>query len=311
MIRISKDHKYYKQGAKVEPAARINTPETIIFETNDCYDGDMVRGMNQHISDIDFSRGNPTTGPVYIEGAEPGDVLEIYIRRVDMISPGLSFCGVNEGFLQEDSKVEELRWYNFDENGVDFGNGLILPYRPMIGEIGVAPKNGSLRNVYPGDHGGNLDTSLIKAGATLFLPVFQPGAMLGCGDLHAAMGDGEAFYEGIECAGEVELDVVVRKDLKMDIPFVISDGKFASIATDKTIELALRKAMKKLIAFICNYSHGLSETDVNYIVGFYGNLEISQVVDPEMTGRMSIELDILKKLGIDPDKMLQTIKKRL
>ena len=122
---------------------------------------------------------------------------------------------------------------------------------------------------------------------------------MGCGDLHAAMGDGESFYEGIECAGEVQLTIKVRKDLDMDIPYVIADGKFASIGTDETIEKALRKSMSKLLHFLSGQLPSLSVTDISYILGFYGNLEISQVVDPLMTGRMSISMDILKKIGLE------------
>lgn len=299
MIRIKKGKKYYQMGNHIPPAERVQLPATIIFETNDCYDGDMSPDKECHIADIDLSRGNPTTGPVYFEGVVTGDVLEIHIDKITVFSPGLSFCGVNEGFLQDESNIEELRWYNFDDKEIDFGNGIKLPLMPMIGEIGVAPANGPIRNVCPGDYGGNLDTTLIKEGATLFLPVFQDGAYLGCGDLHAAMGDGESFYEGVECAGEVQLTVKVRKDLEMDIPYVISDGKFASIGTDETIEKALRKSMSKLIHFLSKRLPSLSVTDISFILGFYGNLEISQVVDPLMTGRMSISLDILKKLGLE------------
>ena len=299
MIKITKEHKYFQMGNHIQPAARVHLPATIILQTNDCYDGDMSPDKDCHIKDIDLSRGNPTTGPVYFEGVVPGDVLEIHIDKIKMASPGFSFCGVNEGFLQEESGVEELRWYHFDDEGINFGRGIKLPLMPMIGEIGVAPADGPIRNLYPGDYGGNMDTSLIKEGSILFLPVFQDGAYLGCGDLHAAMGDGESFYEGIECAGEVQLTIKVRKDLDMDIPYVIADGKFASIGTDETIEKALRKSMSKLLHFLSGQLPSLSVTDISYILGFYGNLEISQVVDPLMTGRMSISMDILKKIGLE------------
>ena len=124
------------------------------------------------------------------------------------------------------------------------------------------------------------------------------GGLLAMGDLHAAMGDGESFYTGLEVAGEVTVTVNVRKDLKMDIPFVLCEDKFASIATDSTVDGALEKAMEKLVYFISDHSK-LDFYESGFMCGLYANLEISQVVDPVKTARMSIKTKYLKECGIE------------
>ena len=299
MIRVSKEHFINIMHKDAKPVLKVDAPAELLFETLDCYCG-LIKPGNK-IADINKQFLNPATGPVYFNNARRGDVLEIKVGKINCFSPGLSFCGVNEGLLAEESAVEELRFYEFDDKQIDFGSGIYLPLNPMIGVIGVAPDCGGVATATPGDHGGNMDTTMIKEGSKLFLPVFHDGGLLSVGDLHAAMGDGEAFYEGVEVAGEAALSVHVRHDLKIDIPFVKVDGKFASIASEKTVEASLKKAMSKLIHFIKDHSNnkGLSFTDISYIVGFYGNLEISQVVDPLMTARMSIPTSILEKLGVN------------
>lgn len=120
--------------------------------------------------------------------------------------------------------------------------------------------------------------------------------LLSLGDLHAVQGDGESFYTGLEISGEVELEVNVRKDMPIDIPFVCYDGKIASIATAETTDEALRLAMEKLVDFVATMGK-VDFYDAGFFCGLYANLEISQVVDPLKTARMTVELERLKEMG--------------
>lgn len=294
MIRIPKEMSCAYMGPSVPPVERLALPAHIIFETHDCYGG-IITNENQTNKDVIPSLNNLATGPVYFEGVYPGDVLEIKIEKIKCNSPGFSLCSKGEGFIGEDINDSFNRIFHFDDM-VYFGNSIKLPIQPMIGVIGVAPKEIS-NNVIPGDHGGNMDTKLIKEGAILYLPVFHEGGLLGIGDLHAVMGDGEALYEGLECSGEVEVTVNVRKDLKIDIPFINVDNKLFSVATDVDIESSLKKALRKLIAFLLDHSD-IDYYTAAYICNFYGDLQISQVVDPKKTSRMAIDLEILEKLDI-------------
>ena len=113
-------------------------------------------------------------------------------------------------------------------------------------------------DVKPGDHGGNMDTTMIKEGATVFLPVFAEGGLMAVGDFHAAMGDGESFYMGLETEGYVELEVNVRHDMKIDIPFVVADGRLASIATEADAIAALKKAICDFVNMLADLKGDIS-----------------------------------------------------
>lgn len=295
-MRITRDKFTNVMSKTVKPAACCDLPATIIFETQDCFSGS-IKSEKDTLDKLDYSVLNPATGPVYFNDVKPGDVLEIKIKKIKCNSPGCTMCVPNEGLLGDLVKKSITKIYHFEDNVVTINDSIKLKLEPMIGVIGLAPEEGAIGTVIPGDHGGNMDTTLIKEGSVLFLPVFADGGLLALGDLHAAMGDGESFYTGLEVSGEVELEVDVRRDLIMGIPFVKAGNKFASIATEETIDKALKKAMEKLVKFITDNGK-LDFYDAGFICGLYANLEISQVVDPLKTARMSLDLDVLQKIGI-------------
>jgi amidase len=206
-------------------------------------------------------------------------------------------CVPNEGLLGDIIKKSVTKFYSFDDEKITINDNLTIKTEPMIGVIGVAPAEGEVETLSPGDHGGNMDTTLIREGSTVYLPVNVKGAFLGVGDLHAAMGDGESWYMGLEVSGEVELDISVRKDLKLDIPFVKTEEKFASLASELGTDDALKKAMLKLLNFMVDNGNIDFET-AGFISSLCGNLEISQVVDPLKTVRMSIPTYVLEQIGV-------------
>lgn len=296
IMYISKENFISEFKPDMTPAAKVVVPATVTFQTQDCFSGHYTKETDI-LEKLDYTSINPSTGPVYFEGAMPGDVLEIHIDKIECAKSGCTMCIPTEGLLGHLVEKSITKIYDLSEGKVKISDGVELPMEPMIGVIGVAPKSGEFKTILPGDHGGNMDTTLIREGSTLFLPVGAEGGLLAMGDLHAAMGDGESFYTGLEVAGEVTVTVNVRKDLKMDIPFVLCEDKFASIATDSTVDGALEKAMEKLVYFISDHSK-LDFYESGFMCGLYANLEISQVVDPVKTARMSIKTKYLKECGI-------------
>lgn len=296
-MRIEREKVTYCFDKESQPAERCFLPATLVFETQDAFSGQITQPEDV-MDGLDYSIMNPITGPVFFENVMPGDVLEIKIKRIDCAKTGCALCIPNEGVIGHRVEEAKTKIYDISERKVRAASGVELPIEPMIGVIGVAPKEGRPLAMIPGSHGGNMDTRYIKEGAVLYLPVQVEGGLLSMGDLHAVQGDGESFYTGLEVAGEVEVEVSLRKDLKMDIPFVTCEGKFASIATDKETDGALSLAMEKLVDFIADHSR-LDFYDAGFLCGLYANLEISQVVDPLKTARMAIKTEILQKLGIE------------
>lgn len=295
-MRIGKEKVTYCFDKNNQPAEKCTLPANLIFETQDAFSGQITKSEDV-MDGLDYSIMNPITGPVFFEGAMPGDVLEIKIKKIECANSGCALCIPNEGVIGHRVEEPRTRIYDISKKSVQVAPGVELPIEPMIGVIGVAPKEGKPLAMIPGNHGGNMDTRYIKEGATLYLPVQVEGGLLSMGDFHAVQGDGESFYTGLEVAGEAEIEVSLRKDLKMDIPFVACEGKFASIATAQETDAALSLAMEKLVDFVAAHS-SLEFYDAGFLCGLYANLEISQVVDPLKTARMAIKTEILQKLGI-------------
>lgn len=290
-MRIERSNTYYSFNKDNKPVVKVPVPTSITFETKDAFSG-QIKTEEDRMESLDYSIMNPITGPVFFDNVTTGDVLEIHIDKIKCSDTGCALCVPGEGVISHMIKEPVTKIYDIKDGYVNITNNLRLPINPMIGVIGVAPKDGDILAIYPGNHGGNMDARLIKEGAVLYLPVQVDGGLLSMGDLHAVQGDGESFYTGLETAGEVTITVNVRKDLKIDVPFVKSEGRFASIATAETTDEALTVAMEKLVKFLED-NCDMEFYDAGFLCGLYGNLEISQVVDPLKTARMSIAEDII------------------
>ncbi|MDR1571332.1 MAG: acetamidase/formamidase family protein [Clostridiales Family XIII bacterium] len=295
---IGTDSVIHRFDKDASPALSCGLPATLVFDAEDCFKGQIKSG-DDTLDRLDYSSMNPCSGPVHFEGLRAGDVLEIEIKRIACNSPGCTMCIPGEGCIGDLVKKSITRIYPIKDGVIDMGGDLKIEASPMIGVIGVAPKDGTPLTMASGDFGGNMDCSLIKEGATLYLPVQVDGGLLALGDLHAAQGDGESFYTGLEVSGQVELVARRRQGMRISVPFVAVDGRMASIVTRGSIEGALHDAMASLVDFI-TANGNLNFYDAGFLCGLFGNLEISQVVDdPLRTARMSISLDILRKAGVD------------
>ena len=242
---------------------------------------------------------NPATGPVFVNGAKPGDTLVVEILDIEVAGQGVMVAGKGLGplggrFDKFYTKIVRI------ENSTPRFNDLELPIEPMIGVIGVAPKEGSVSCGTPGPHGGNLDTRYINKGAKVLLPVFVEGGLLALGDLHALMGDGEICGTGIEVAGKVTARVFVKKGMELRNLMVISGGSLFTLASGKTLDEAMKEAVNDMAEFVLRYAN-ITLEELTMLFSIVGHTEISQVVDPLVTARFRIPLDILEKLRIPKD----------
>jgi amidase len=157
----------------------------------------------------------------------------------------------------------------------------------MIGTIGVAPLE-PITTLSSGRHGGNLDTTDIRAGCKVYLPVFVEGALFGVGDVHAAMGDGEVCGTGIECGAEVTIRLDVRRDFPVTWPRIESETEIMSVASaEGGLDEAIRIALLDMIGWL-GRDQGLSEEEAYVLVSIAGDVRISQIVDPAVTARVAV-----------------------
>jgi len=290
MERISREHVIYEMNKENEPVLTVESGTTVVFETQDCFSGE-VQSEEDTISDIDFSKVNPATGPLYVNGANPGDTLKVKINRIDIEDEGSVLAAPGLGMLADGIEKEETAMGQVTDTGTHY-KGYEIPLTKMIGVIGTAPAGEGVNTGTPHDHGGNMDTSLITEGATLYLPVNVEGALLAMGDMHSSMADGEIMGSGLEVAGEVEVTVEVLKDSKLPLPFVETDEVFATIAARETMEEASQVAINHMVEFLQDTTD-LTFNQAGMFLSLAGDLKACQVVNPNKTMRVEVRKDVL------------------
>jgi acetamidase/formamidase len=230
--------------------------------------------------------GHILTGPVYVEGAEPGDVLEVKILSIELpLDYGYNGCS---GYLPENcetgvpSKIIPL---DRKKMTAEFLPGIVIPLKPFYGSAGVAPDPamGRLSSNPPGRHAGNLDNRELVAGSTLYIPVFARGALFEIGDGHVAQGDGEVDQTAIETSLRGRLQLTVRKDMKLKWPRAETATDYISMATDPDLIIATKAAIQEMIDFLIAEKK-LTRHQAYQLVSIAGNVAITQLVDKPNVG---------------------------
>ena len=290
-MRLTRGKIFYDFVPGIEPRVSISSGDRLVVETFDAAGGMFLDGWV-------WERANPATGPIYVNGAMPGDTIEVEIHDIKLFGKGYMHI-INHKEPTEFSKNghEFITSEAAPDNNIKIlnNNGKVFPSNPMIGVIGVAvPRD--IEGVYfgsdAGDYGGNMDNPAIKAGVKVCLPVFVEGAMLGIGDIHGAMADGEIFDQGIEMCADVDITVRLRKDMKISRPLVISDDIISTTASADTIEEACAHVTTDM-RYILETYHGLSHVDAGLAIGLYGDIRVCQIINKTM--RMEIKKDILRE----------------
>jgi len=287
----------YEFAPEMEPVRTVEPNTSLTFETRDSLNG-AIQTDDDLLEEIP-EEVNAATGPVAVEGADPGDVLRVEIEDVRLAEDhGRVVTTPGFGLLQDDdavvapftriTPVEDAANYDDGRPRVRFGERSI-PADPCIGTIGVAPADESYTTLVPHDHGGNLDTNDVTAGSVLYLPVFQSGAMLAMGDSKAAMADGEMCGTGAEIATDVDvtLDVIFDPEFDLERPLIDTGDHWKTVASAETMEAATKLAHKDAMKLL-SAEHGYSPTEAHTFGSLVGGLEISQVVDPLVTVRNAI-----------------------
>jgi acetamidase/formamidase len=285
---------YYWSEAK--PALRIDSGDIIDVDTlltntpaglakGGVPDQKIQASLKAIVDEVTGDRKGPgghiLTGPVYVEGAEPGDVLEVKILSILLpIDYGYNGC---KGFLPENCEPDTpIKILNLDRSRMtaDFAPGIVLPLHPFFGSMGVAPapELGRLSSNPPGRHAGNLDNRELVAGTTLYIPIFARGALFEIGDGHAAQGDGEVDQTAIETSLRGRLQLTVHKDMKLTWPRAETPTDYISMATDPDLTVATRTAIQEMIDFVA-MQRKLTKHQAYQLVSLAGNVAVTQLVD--------------------------------
>jgi len=287
------DQVIFKMSPDNEPIASCKSKEEVIFKTQDCFGG-QIETEEMTLDELDWDNINPATGPLYIEGAEDGDVLKVKIKEINIAEKGSMTTIPEMGYLSEFLTGPATKVINIEDNKAVFNDKIKLPLNPMIGVIGVAPSVKSIDCGTPGSHGGNMDNKVIRAGSTVYFPVNVPGALLAMGDMHAVMGDGEVVICGVEIAGKARVEVEVIKEKNINNPMVEDQEAFYTIASAENLDQATQRASDDMFKFLKDRID-LPANELAMLMSLICDLEICQVVDPAKTARMRVDKKALEK----------------
>ncbi|MGY5875910.1 MAG: acetamidase/formamidase family protein [Candidatus Thorarchaeota archaeon] len=275
--RVSIKDVVYKADRSNPPVLRVKSGETVVFECRDAFNQVIQKPTDLPIN-FDMERINPATGPVYIEGAEPGDTLEVHILDIRVAKQG-SCCIIPDfGYLAPEFPEPWTRIIPIEDGMAIFSENVKIPIDPFPGTLIVAPAEGSHGTLIPKEYGGNMDSRACTVGTTIYLPVFVEGALFGVGDVHAVQGDGEVCGTAVEIDADVTIKLVVNKTKKIQRPQYETDEYFMTTAwgesTDDAAKIALRDMIDWLVA-----EKGLTRQEAYALCSCVVDMRISQLVD--------------------------------
>ncbi|RZK40810.1 MAG: acetamidase [Hymenobacter sp.] len=301
---------YYDAAAA--PVLRIKSGETVQVHTLITSSPTRLEGaglppaqVEQSLRDITDKvtnkgpGGHILTGPIFVEGAAPGDVLEVRIKAIQLAIPyAYNAFGPKSGFIPEDFGYAKMRIIPLDVKRMvaNFAPGIEVPLRPFFGSMGVAPPvaAGRVNSAPPGIHAGNLDNKELVAGTSLFLPVHVPGALFFVGDGHAGQGNGEVDITALETSLVGNLEFIVHHDEHLTMPRAETPTAYISMGLNEDLTLAAKQAVREMIDFLMK-TKGLSHDDAYMLCSVAGDLDATQVVDGTRGAHMILSKSLFVK----------------
>jgi len=277
MLRIPRDQLTYEFSATTRPVATVAPGDRFVVETHDTSTGRVHRAedMPEFVRVRDPLKVNPAAGPVFVEGAAPGDDLVVEILDIRLQPYGFVRVLAGAGVLREGIEPDGVLMARADGEHLVLGERIRMPLRPMVGVIGTAPADGVIYTAAPGPQGSNIDVNAVTVGARVHLPVHVPGALLAIGDVHASMGDGEVSGTGVEIAGEVTVRVDVVSGAAPARPWIETADDWITTGSGLTLEDAVEMAVEELAGLLMARLE-LSRTEAFLVISARGDVRIGQ-----------------------------------
>lgn len=295
MIELDDAKTLFSFDKDLEPVLKVPSGETVRIRTKDCF-GNQLQGPEDQLSEIDWEAINPATGPIYVEGAVAGGTLKVHIDNIELDAQTSSCTGKDEGVCGDRFSDWATHFCKVEDGKVVWDERLSIPVAPMIGVIGVAPEGEPVNCGTPGKHGGNMDNTAIAAGATLYFPVAADGALFGCGDMHAVMGDGEVSVSGAEVAGYATVTLTALPEFSVPNPLIENDTHFGIIVSAESLDKAAELAVQQMVDLLASRTNE-SEADLVMLLSLVADVRVCQMVDPEKTVRFMVPKYVLDAIG--------------
>jgi acetamidase/formamidase len=294
---LKRNQTHNKFSRKIAPVLRVPSGAVIEAETEEASDKQVTLDSSvEDLTKMSFDPIHPLTGPVYVEGAQPGDVLAVTLHKVEIGDWG--WVGVFPGFglLADEFKEPYYRAFKLgkDAKSIRFSDKITIPLKPFPGVMGVAPDTEEmLSTIPPRANGGNMDDPHLTEGTTVYFPVFVEGALFSIGDCHSVQGAGEVCGTAVESPMRIiyEVNVIKGKPFLRE-PQYETDTYYAVTAFATTLDEAAKKAMHYMVDYL-EAEHGLDRTEAYVLCSLAGDLKIAEVVDAP---HMLVSVHISKKI---------------
>lgn len=298
-FELTSDQTHNRWSSAIEPVLTVPSGSVIKVGTEEASDRQLnVNSTLEDLANLSFDPIHPLTGPVYVENAEPGDVLKVTLHKIEMGDWGWTAIVPGFGFLADEFTEPYLKTFELskDKKTAKFSDNIEIPLKPFPGVMGVAPDTEEmLSTIPPRENGGNMDDPNITEGSVVYFPVLVEGALFSIGDTHAAQGHGEVCGTAIEAPMNIVYEVeVIKGGRSISEPQYETDDYYAVTAFATTIDEAAKKATRYMIDYLVE-EKGMNRQDAYALSSLAGDLKIAEVVDvPHMLVSMHIPKNIFK-----------------
>jgi acetamidase/formamidase len=293
---LTDDQTHNKFSSTIDPVLTVPSGAIIEAFTEEASDQQLAPNSNEEdLMGISFDPIHPLTGPVFVEGAKPGDVLAVTLHDIEVGSWGWNAIFPGFGYLVDEFTDPRIKTFaiNPGDSVIQFKSGVNIPLKPFPGVMGVAPPTDSLLStIPPRANGGNMDNPFLTKGTTVYFPVFVEGGLFSIGDAHAVQGLGEVCGTAIEVPMRIIYEIELIKDRSIPEPQYETDDYYAVTAYGSTLDVAAKKATSYMIDHLVK-EQGQSREDAYMICSLAGDLHIAEVVDvPHVLVAMHIPKNI-------------------
>lgn len=288
-VHVGRDQFHLAWDHAIEPVLRVGSGDEVTFDALDASCGQITASSTSaDIATLDFARVDQVCGPVFVEGARPGDTLEVELLDFTPGDWGWTANIPGFGLLADEFPEPALRITRLSGGIGEFLPGIRIPLAPFCGVLGLAPAGEARSTIPPTELGGNMDTRHLIAGSVVWLPVAVPGALFSLGDGHAAQGDGEVCGTAIETSMQARVRLTVRTDVRVTAPefrtagplgaSTNTSGWYGADGVGPDLMIAARDAVRRMIDRL-GVEHGVADLDAYMLFSVAGDLRISEVVD--------------------------------
>ena len=290
MKKLTRDNPIYILEPGMNPAITIDSGEDLLVETWDAFEG--IR--DPHELEVKSLKG-PATGPIYVNGAEPGDSLKVDFISISPKEGAAHMVMPGRGFLYEDFDEGYPTVMQISDGNVVLPSGVKLPMCPSMGVVATTPTYPQCTATDSGPYGGDIDMKELVEGSSIYLPVFVPGGLLALGDCHAVVGDGAVAGTGAECRSDTHIRVTVEKGKNNKSPRAITPAYIVVLSHGEELGPAMKQAVRDMVDFLVS-EKGLKPYDAYTLCSLAGDIRVSRTFRPISPVKMMLSREALNQL---------------